>query len=147
MQQVLGFILLYFTVIQLIYIAYKDAATRRISDRSVLVFLVCGILKSVIVEHHSSGFCVLGFLAVSLPMLFLCLWKPGAFGGGDVKLMAAGGVIFGANGIWRAFSVGILLSGIYVFCLLLCKKVNTGTKIPMGPFLCAGMLFSLFLFF
>ena len=89
----------------------------------------------------------IGVFAVSVPLLLLAAWKPGAVGGGDVKLMAAGGSLFGANGIWQAFFTGILLAGIWTIVMLLCKKVKRKSSIPLGPFLSAGMLISLSLFF
>ena len=71
--------------------------------------------------------------AVSVPLLLLAAWKPGAVGGGDVKLMAAGGSLFGANGIWQAFFTGILLAGIWTIVMLLCKRVKREVEYPAWP--------------
>ena len=128
--------MLYLLATCLVWIAGQDARTHRISNRSVLAF---GAL--------AAAYRCVGVFAVSVPLLLLAAWKPGAVGGGDVKLMAAGGSLFGANGIWQAFFTGILLAGIWTIVMLLCKKVKRKSSIPLGPFLSAGMLISLSLFF
>ena len=140
-------LMLYLITICLVWIAGQDAHTRRISDRSVLVFGALAAAYRILCPELSWQAVCLGFFAVSVPLLLLAAWKPGAVGGGDVKLMAAGGILFGANGIWQVFSTGILLAGIWTIVMLLCKKVNRKSHIPLGPFLSAGMLVSLFLFF
>ena len=63
---------------------------------------------------------------------------PAPIGMGDIKLMAAGGVMLGAGGIWLAFCLALLPAGGY--SLLLLKK-GKGKKavFALGPFLCAGM--------
>lgn len=139
-------LLLYFIVVCLVKIAWRDASTQKISDRSVLILGMLSIVK-IILYAEPPGKGVAGFFAVSLPMLILCVYVKGAFGGGDVKLMAAGGILFGTYGIWKVFCMGVLLSGGYVLCLLLCRKANVKTKIAMGPFFCVAMVMSLNLFF
>ena len=60
-------------------------------------------------------------------------------GGGDLKLMLLGIVVFGLSGI----IAGILFAGIYA-CLGLVLKFHTkNDSFPLGPFLCAGMALSI----
>lgn len=140
-------LMLYLLTICLVWIAGRDAHTHRISDRSVLVFGALAAAYRILCSELPWQVVCFGFFAVSVPLLLLAVWKRGTVGGGDVKLMAAGGILFGANGIWQAFAMGILLAGVWTAVMLLCKKVNRKTRIPLGPFLCAGMLISLSLFF
>lgn len=137
----------YLLVVSLVWIAGQDARTHRISDRSVLTFGILAAVERLLCPELPWQAVCFGFFAVSVPLLFLAVWKRGAVGGGDVKLMAAGGILFGANGIWQAFCMGILLAGVWTVVMILCKKVNRKTRIPLGPFLCAGMVISLSLFF
>ena len=99
---------------------------------------------------------LLGGAAVSVPLLLISLLIPGAFGGGDVKLMAAGGFFLGAGGILKAFALAMAGSGAAGVCLLAAGQKAAGQKaagqkaagrnragrlrLPIGPFLCAGIL-------
>ena len=48
---------------------------------------------------------IIGAVCVSVPMFLLCLAIDGAFGGGDIKLMAAAGLFWaGKIPCWRCFS-------------------------------------------
>ncbi|MDR0325905.1 MAG: prepilin peptidase [Oscillospiraceae bacterium] len=76
----------------------------------------------------------IGLLVVSVPMLLLALIISGAFGGGDVKLMAVCGFLLGWQNTLFAFFLA--LAGGVVYSLI--KKVDRKAQIPFGPFLCAG---------
>ena len=84
-----------------------------------------------------------GMLAASVPMCGICFVAPGAFGGGDIKLMAAAGLGLGWKGSLLAASVGILASGAY--CLIrMCrylagKEQERVRSVPLGPFLAVGI--------
>lgn len=72
----------------LLSIALIDAETQLIPDRLNLALAVCGVVGTLLspagwLPHLIGAFCV------SVPMLLLCLAIDGAFGGGDIKLMAA----------------------------------------------------------
>ena len=89
--------MLYLLATCLVWIAGQDARTHRISNRSVLAFgALAAAYRMLCPELSWQAVCV-GVFAVSVPLLLLAAWKPGAVGGGDVKLMAAGGSLFGAN--------------------------------------------------
>ena len=75
--------------------------------------------------------------------LVILLIRPGAFGGGDVKLLAAGGVYLGVERTAVAFGLSILLAGGY--CLIAGKlRKERGRQIAFAPFLGAGMALSCF---
>lgn len=85
-----------------------------------------------------------GALCVSIPFLITALIIPGAFGGGDIKLAAAGGLFLGRRLMAAAGAASILLAGVYALYLLAGKKAGRKKKFPFGPFLCMGMAVSLF---
>lgn len=121
-------------------IAYTDWKTKHIYD-SNLLFLILGGLGAIwMIPEISFMQRTGGFFSVSVPMLFLANILPGSIGGGDIKLMTAGGFLLGISGIWSAFVIGIFLAGAYVAGLLVMKKVNRKTEIALGPFLCAGIM-------
>ena len=81
--------------------------------------------------------------AGSLPLFLICLLKPGAFGGGDIKLMAGCGFFLGAETVWLSFLIAVSAGGIWALFLLLTGRADRKTRFPFGPFLCAGMALAL----
>lgn len=65
---------------------------------------------------------LIGFFSVSLPLFAITLAVPGAFGGGDIKLMAVIGFFLGWKMSLTAFMLAVFSGGIYGIGLLLSKK-------------------------
>lgn len=84
---------------------------------------------------------VIGFFLVSGIFLFV-LWvtKGRGIGGGDVKLMAAAGLLLGAPKIFLAMLIGCLLA--VVVHPLRMKLSGEGHSLAFGPYLAAGILIS-----
>ena len=85
-----------------------------------------------------------GMFVVSVPLLILACMVPGSIGGGDIKLMVAGGFLLGMSGVWNAFVTGIMCAGSYIVILLLMKKAGRKSEIALGPFLSIGIIWVLF---
>ena len=66
------------------------------------------------------------------------LLKKEAMGFGDVKLLAAVGLLFGTYGILIVLILTILTSGFYFIFLMLFKKLKRGDYQPLGPFIVAA---------
>ena len=64
---------------------------------------------------------------------------PGAFGGGDIKLMAVGGLFLGWRVAVTSAVISIFLGGAYSLYLLIIKHADRKTYFAFGPFLCVGM--------
>jgi leader peptidase (prepilin peptidase)/N-methyltransferase len=79
-----------------------------------------------------------GILAVSLPMLALALAVNGAFGGGDIKLMAVCGFLLGWRNTALAFFLSVVTAGCFSLSLILRGKAPNGACIAFGPHLCLG---------
>ena len=68
----------------------------------------------------------------------------GGMGGGDVKMMTMAGAVLGWKGVLlTTFLASLMGSGVGLY-LMLFQGRGRKTKIPFGPFLAAGALFSLF---
>ena len=87
---------------------------------------------------------IAGALCVSVPMLLLCLAVPGGFGGGDIKLMAAAGLLLGWSQAFVAAFLAVLSGGAYAAYLLARGRAGRRDHIAFGPFLCAGIAAALF---
>ena len=140
-------------------VALIDAETQLIPDRLNLALAVCGVLGTLLspagwLPHLIGAFCV------SVPMLLLCLAIDGAFGGGDIKLMAAAGLFLGWQNTLVAYLVagdarpllpawyvylilGILGGGLYGIWLLAAKRADKKDHFAFGPFLCAGIVIAM----
>ena len=86
---------------------------------------------------------LIGMVCISVPMLLLCLAIPGAFGGGDIKLMAAAGLFLGWQHTLLAMFFGILGGGFYGMYLLAARKADKKDHFAFGPFLCVGIVLAL----
>lgn len=120
-------------------ISVTDIKTLRIPDRLVAAVFLCGILSAVLLPGPQLGERIAGALAVSVPMAALSFFAAGAFGGGDIKLMAAAGFFLGIKGIVTAFVTALLFGGIYCIYLLASGKKDAKGRFPFGPFLCLGI--------
>ena len=65
-------------------------------------------------------------------------------GGGDVKLMAAAGLYLGYNGVLSSMFCGTLLAAVTVAVLMMMGKLGRKDTIPLAPFLCAGIIVTVF---
>lgn len=121
-------------------IGWNDYRSRKIPDELVCALFAVGIVSGFTMPEIGFPLRVAGFFAASLPLFAITMLLPGAFGGGDIKLMAAAGIFLGARMILSALAFGILGGGAYAgVCLLFKKKVRT-EKFAFGPFLCLGIV-------
>jgi leader peptidase (prepilin peptidase)/N-methyltransferase len=119
----------------LLAVSLIDIDTMEIPDSLVLAL----IIPAVIIGWPPSAEHVIGFFAVSLPMLLLTLAIDGAFGGGDIKLIAVCGYMLGWKSVLLAFFISLIIGGGYASYLLISGKRERGTHIPFGQYLCAGV--------
>ena len=120
-------------------ISLIDAETQIIPDRLNLALGLCAILMLLLVPEITPVQRLFGAVCISGPMLLLCLVIPGAFGGGDIKLMAAAGLLLGWQNTLVAAFLGVLGGGVYGAWLLAAKKAERKDHFAFGPFLCVGI--------
>ena len=126
----------------LLSVSLIDAETQTIPDRLNLALAVCGAV-SVLLSPSDWLPHIIGALCVSVPMFLLCLVIDGAFGGGDIKLMAAAGLFLGWQNTLLAMFFGIVFGGMYGIYLLAAKKAGKKDHFAFGPFLCAGIVIAM----
>ena len=101
---------------------------------------ILGVIRLVVDFGNWSNY-VFGFLAVSVILEAILLASRGrAIGGGDVKLMAAAGLLLGWQQILLAFLIGCVLGS--VIHILRMKISGAEHMLAMGPYLSAGILIS-----
>ena len=126
----------------LLSIALIDAETQLIPNRLNAAVAVLAVLNLLLSPARWAG-ALIGMVCISVPMLLLCLAIPGAFGGGDIKLMAAAGLFLGWQHTLLAMFFGILGGGFYGMYLLAARKADKKDHFAFGPFLCVGIVLAL----
>ena len=101
------------------------------------VLFVLGIVATGLDSAHILSH-VIGALCVSLVLELIFIISGGrAIGGGDVKLMAACGLILGWKLIILAFVLGCIIGS--VVHVIRIKVSGSGRMLAMGPYLSAGI--------
>ncbi|MDO5418356.1 MAG: prepilin peptidase [Lachnospiraceae bacterium] len=120
-----------------------DMATMEIPDHIPAAILILSLLSWLTGHEPSFRTRMLGLFCVSVPMLILTYVVPGAFGGGDIKLMAACGAFLGWRRCLCAMLLAVLGGGLWAAWLLAGKKADRKDQFAFGPFLCLGAAVSL----
>ena len=120
-------------------IALLDYRTMEISDFASLLIGLIGIAMMIYQGSYLSS--LIGAVCVSIPFLVFALC--GVMGYGDVKLMAAVGVLLGIKGVLFAAFAGIVI-GCFAAIILKFKKTHDWkSEIAFGPYLCIGSYLSM----
>lgn len=127
----------------LFQIGWIDYRTKRIPNTMIGVLIVAVFLKGWLGEGSIENAQILGIFSVSVPLLVIAIAFPGSFGGGDIKLLAAGGFLLGWKEILYAFGIGIYIAAIYIAIKLLRRELYHKSEIALGPTLCAGIFLML----
>lgn len=137
-------VFLFLVACVLTVVAGIDADSMEIPNVFPVILLVMGIVAVFLFPEITLIQRLIGLVCISVPLLLITLVVPGGFGGGDMKLMAAAGFLCGWKLILLAFFVAVLGGGVYGMFLLASKKKGRKDHFAFGPFLCAGILVSLF---
>ena len=120
-------------------VAHADSGSTN-PHRSVWLLVACATATGALTGFFGVG----GGFAV-VPMLVLALAIPGAFGGGDIKLMSVSGLLIGGASMICAMCIGIITGGAYVTLMLVRKRLNKTDQFAFGPFLAFGLATAIFL--
>lgn len=103
---------------------------------NVFIFLL-GIVQCITDMKHLVSYAI-GFLAVSVFLLLLQILSKGrAVGGGDVKLMAAAGLLLGWKLVILAFVLGCIIGSVIHICRM--RIQSEGHVLALGPYLSIGI--------
>lgn len=122
----------------LIVLTVIDLRTYEIPLGINLWILMLGLIHTALDVQNWLTY-VIGLFVISVPLLIILLLSRGrAIGGGDVKLMAAAGLLLGWRRILLAFLIGVVAGS--VIHLIRMKFWNAGRTLAMGPYLSLGIL-------
>lgn len=125
-------------------IAFIDWDTKLIYDRFHILILILGVVSMWLYPESLLTDRLIGAVVIALPMFLMALFIEGAFGGGDIKLMATSGFLLGIKGIVCGMFLGILAGGSYCIVMLLLHKLDKKESFPFGPFLAIGLTIAYF---
>ena len=125
-------------------VTFVDIEYMEIPNGFVAAVAVCGVIAYFLFPETGIWERLIGMVAVSGVLLLMALAIPGAFGGGDIKLMAAAGLVLGWRQVVVAALIAVLTGGIYGIYLLAAKKKERKDHFAFGPFLCFGIAVSVF---
>ncbi len=132
-----SFAFLYLGILTMV--AFIDWDTRIIYNRFHIMIGLLGLTALWLFPGHGIWDRLIGAAAVSVPMLLLALAIEGAFGGGDIKLMAVSGFLLGWKAVLAAMFIGLLAAGVYCVWMLAGKKLSRKDAFAFGPFLALGL--------
>ncbi|WP_337633330.1 prepilin peptidase [Eubacterium ramulus] len=128
----------------LLVVALIDQDTQMIYDRFHVMVLALAIAAIWLFPEHGIRSRLLGTVVIAVPMLVISLLIPGAFGGGDIKLMAVSGLFLGAAPTVCAMFIGLVTGGGYGAYMLISKKLDRKDHFAFGPFLAFGLAVAVF---
>jgi len=138
-------IVLNFVVIAcLIAVTWIDNDTMEIPDSLNIAIAVCGVFAIFIVPDIGLRSQLAGIAVAAVPLFVVAIFIEGAFGFGDVKLMASAGLFLGWQNCLLALFIGIIIGGVYGAILLAARKKRGNEHFAFGPALCVGIGLSIF---
>lgn len=133
-----GFVMLLYLGL-LFMAAFMDWNTRTIEDRFPIGIALLGFAALFLFPEHGAADRLIGAAVAAGPMLILTLVREGAFGGGDIKLMAAGGFFLGWRAALAAIGIGLMTAALYCVVMILKRRLTLKDSIAFGPFLALGL--------
>lgn len=109
------------------------------------LYMLFGISMVRFILNGSYPAVVAAELFLLLIMIILRTVFHGGLGGGDVKIILAGGLYLGVPLIFHALTYAILLAGIYCLVYIIEGRWKIKSEIPLCPFLFLGMTLSMFI--
>ncbi len=126
----------------LVSISLIDNDTMIIPDSLVIACLIVSII-SIPFTDISWLSRIGGIFIISVPLCLINCIVPDSFGGGDIKLLGACGMMLGTPSMIVAGFIGILIAGIYAIYLMVTHRVERKGHIAFGPYLCFGLFIGL----
>ena len=129
-------------------IAVTDWKEQKIFNQDVtILFCYCLMQLFFCLDQGEWGrllfYVISGVCSASGVLVLITILSPGAFGGGDIKLMAAVGSLLGPVKSLYSLTAAIILCGIYILAGMVNGKITRNSVVAFGPFLCAGILYHL----
>ena len=118
-------------------VAVLDYDTQRIPNVLILPVGALALLAGIL-QRDALVPTLLGGAFAFVPFALVGWLRPHDLGGGDIKLAAVMGLVFGFPTIIWVLLFAVFAGGLVALALLITKRGTAKMQIPYGPFLCAG---------
>lgn len=119
-------------VFPLSYAAYRDGKSRTIPNIAVLLISICAVVKCLL-THSPMWATLLDGASLGAFVLLVAINGNNGIGGGDIKLSAAIGTLYG-------FMDGITVLIFATFALIVYGALRKKEKLPFAPFVLGAVL-------
>lgn len=113
---------------------YTDLKWRIIPNKLIGLGLTYFLLLRLFYTQHPYTSYLIGILVAAGPLYIMALVKKGAFGGGDIKVMAVVGAALGWHLAFASLVLMLTGAGIYACISYFIKRTRKDT-IPLAPFM------------
>jgi len=137
-------LIIYPVLMILLAVSLIDFDTTEIPDSLIIALIPFSIAAIWLFDDVTLLSHIIGAFTISLPMLLIALLISGAFGGGDIKLMAVCGLFLGWQLTLLSFFIALILGGGVAAYLLLSGRRERGSHMVFGPALCIGITISIY---
>lgn len=122
----------------LLVLSTIDVRTFEIPSRFPGFITIIGLMR-IMLDFENRMEYIIGFFSLSVVLFILWMMSGGkAIGGGDVKLVAACGLVLGWRKIWLAFFIACVMGT--VIHLIRMRFFGAAKALAMGPYLSAGVM-------
>lgn len=122
-------------------IAIVDVKNMTIPPGLIIIFLLLSIYPVIMRNNYMDS--LYGFLFLTVFFLIIMFIFPGAFGGGDLKLYAAAGLLLGLEMSIVLLEVSLVSGAVFGIGWAAFKGWSFRIKIPFAPFIAAGIIITL----
>ena len=133
-------------LIVLAVIMLMDIRTKTIPDLITLPAIAYTLIVALSVGIGTLGLAMLGAIIAGGMILLLAIVSRGAFGGGDIKLMAILGAALGWKGAVAVLALSQLAAALIALVLIIFRRATRHDHLPVGAIISAfgtAMLLSL----
>ena len=140
----------FFIIMLLIYVSAVDIKLHMAPNWIALAIAIIGI-PSIIVSIINSDYNDLlfnrlfGVFGGFILLFITAIASKGGIGAADIKTTSALGLFLGIGGIFTGQLIGIFFAAIASVVLMVAKKADKKTRIPLLPFISAGVTVAMFL--
>ena len=128
-------LLIYAVLIELLMcISLVDIEHKIIPDRLNLAVALTGAVHLTLVDNIYSH--ILAFFAAGLSFLLMSLISKGGIGGGDVKLIASLGLVYGLLPITYIICYSLIIAAIAGALMIVIGNKNLRSEIALAPYIC-----------
>jgi leader peptidase (prepilin peptidase)/N-methyltransferase len=144
-QDIWHFLFIAINILLFIAIIFIDYEHSIIPDVLLISLFLLALFYNLFHEHDMLFHKAMGAFIVAIVLFTIrfvsnVIYKKEAFGLGDVKLGTLMGFLLGWDGALLAIFLGFCIASVIIILLLIKKKVQRHSYIPLGPFMILGML-------